>query len=382
MYENIFAERGNRAGSATRQSHITVLLYVRKRCDKARDPVPKICDTPFVASAPKISVIIVNYNGGEWLTRSVQSIADQSFTDFDCFIVDNGSGDGSIAALPKLDDRFTILELGENTGFARGNNIAAAKAQGEWIALLNPDAFARPDWLEKLLEATTIAPNVTMVGSTQYMALEPNIYDGVGDFYHVAGLAWRGKHGHSTNGHSPETREVFGPCAAAALYDRETFQRLGGFDERFFCYHEDVDLAFRFRLAGGICIQKADAIVDHVSSGISGKASPFAVYHGTRNRIWTFVKCMPPLGLLIFGPAHIALNPLFLIWSLFRKGRAKPTWRGVRDGIRGLPEVWKDRKSVERKVGLFSLLRVMSFNPFKFLTRGAAGIAVKSSQQS
>ena len=150
---------------------------------------------------------------------------------------------------------------------------------------------------------------------------------------------------------------------------------------RFFCYHEDVDIAFRFmRLAGGICIQKADAIVDHVSSGISGKASPFAVYHGTRNRIWTFVKCMPPLGLLMFGPAHIALNIAFLVWSLFRKGRAKPTWRGVRDGIKGIPAVWKDRKSVEREIGIFPLLRVMSLNPLKFITRADASVPMKQAR--
>jgi len=327
-----------------------------------------------MSAAPKISVIIVNYNGDEWLARSVQSVANQSFTDFECFIVDNGSGDGSIAALPKLDERFTIIELGENTGFARGNNIAAKIAKGEWLALLNPDAFARTDWLEKLLEATALAPNVTMVGSTQYMALKDNIYDGVGDFYHAAGLAWRGKHGHSTEAHTPETAEVFAPCAAAALYHRETFDRLGGFDERFFCYHEDIDIAFRMRLAGGICIQKADAIIDHVSSGISGKASAFAVYHGTRNRIWTFVKCMPPLGLFVFGPAHIALNIAFMFWSLFRKGRAKPTWRGVRDGVKGIPMIWKSRGNIEREVGLFGLMRVMSLNPLKFLTRGDASV--------
>lgn len=329
-----------------------------------------------MTSAPKISVIIVNYNGEDWLTRCVQSIADQSFTDFECFIVDNGSEDGSIAALPKVDNRFKIMELGENTGFARGNNIAAKEAKGEWLALLNPDAFARPDWLEKLLEATTLASNVTMVGSTQYMALEPDIYDGVGDFYHVTGLAWRGKHGHSTREHTPETREVFAPCAAAALYHRETFERLGGFDERFFCYHEDVDIAFRMRLAGGICIQKADAIVDHVSSGISGKASAFAVYHGTRNRVWTFVKCMPPLGLLIFGPFHIMLNLAFMFWSLFRKGRAKPTWRGVRDGVKGIPMIWKSRKAIKRNKGLFPLLRVMTLNPLKFLKRGDGSVAI------
>lgn len=340
-----------------------------------------------MSATPKISVIIVNYNAGEWLKRCLQSVMDQSFTDFECFIVDNGSTDNSIANLPELDNRFTLMELGENTGFARGNNIAAAKAKGEWLALLNPDAFARIDWLEKLLEATTLAPNVTMVGSTQYMALEPNIYDGVGDFYHVSGLAWRGKHGHDVEGDGDipnklATGEVFGPCAAAALYHRETFQRLGGFDERFFCYHEDVDLAFRFRLAGGICIQKNDAVVDHISSGISGKASPFAVYHGTRNRIWTFVKCMPRQGLLTFGLAHIALNIAFLFWSLFRKGRAKPTWRGVWHGVRGIPAVWKDRRDIERKIGLIPLLRVMTLNPVKFLTRADAAVPIKSKKSS
>lgn len=308
-------------------------------------------------------------------------MAKQSFAKFECFIVDNGSTDYSLASLPKLDKRFTLLKLGENTGFARGNNIAASKAKGEWLALLNPDAFARSDWLEKILDATSCAPHVTMVGSTQYMALEPDIYDGVGDFYHVTGLAWRGKHGHSIENHSPETAEVFGPCAAAALYHRETFIGLGGFDERFFCYHEDVDLAFRMRLAGGICIQKADAIIDHVSSGISGKASSFAVYHGTRNRIWTFVKCMPLPGLLLFGPFHIALNIAFLFWSLFRKGRAKPTWRGVRDGVKGIPSVWKDRKTVERTSGLSPLLRVMTLNPLKFIRRADAAVPLKKTSK-
>ncbi|MEP1229245.1 MAG: glycosyltransferase family 2 protein [Litorimonas sp.] len=327
---------------------------------------------------PKISIIIVNYNAGDWLARCVGSVLAQTYTDYECIIIDNGSTDGSLETLPKLDERFTIMPLGENTGFARGNNLAAKTAKGEWLALLNPDAFARPQWLAKLLEATHLAPNVTMVGSTQYMALESNIYDGVGDFYHISGIAWRGKFGHSSKGHHPQTREVFGPCAAAALYQRESFLRLDGFDERFFCYHEDVDLAFRLRLAGGICIQSAEAIVDHVSSGISGRASAFAVYHGTRNRIWTFVKCMPLWSLILLIPAHILLNLLFLIWSLGRKGRAKPTWTGVGSALKGLPNIVKSRKFVERKIGFFKLLTVMSVNPIKFLKRSDASIALKS----
>jgi len=111
---------------------------------------------------PKVSVIIVNYNAGDWLARSAQSLAAQTMADFECFIIDNGSTDGSIAALPDLDDRFKVIELGENTGFATANNIGAAKASGDWIALLNPDAFARPDWLETLLAETARAPKITM----------------------------------------------------------------------------------------------------------------------------------------------------------------------------------------------------------------------------
>ena len=193
-----------------------------------------------------------------------------------------------MAGLPELDDRFEIILAGENLGFAVGNNLAAKKARAPWIALLNPDAFARPAWLEAAMAATKLAPTVTMVGSTQYLALEPGKFDGLGDFYHVTGLAWRA--GFAKPATEIQSTEAFGPCGAGAFYHRETFMRLGGFDERFFCYHEDVDMAFRMRLAGGDCVQSADAIIDHVSSGISGRASDFAVYHGTRNRIWTFLK--------------------------------------------------------------------------------------------
>ncbi len=296
--------------------------------------------------------------------------------DFECFIIDNGSTDGSIAALPKLDKRFEIIELGENTGFARANNIGAKRARTPWIACLNPDAFARTDWLEKLLAETERGPAVTMVGSTQIMALEGDVYDGAGDCYHVSGLAWRSKFGHKISESATlETCEIFAPCAAASLYHRETFLRLGGFDERFFCYHEDVDIGFRMRLDGGICVQSAAAIVDHVSSGISGRASDFSVYHGTRNRMWTFMKCMPALGLWLFFPAHIVLNLALLCWAMFRPGRFRPTARGVVDGIKGIGPIWKSRKDIHgaRRIGLLGLMKFITINPVTVLKRRQHG---------
>ena len=324
-----------------------------------------------MSGTPKISVVIVNFNGGDWLARSVQSIADQTFEDFECFIVDNGSTDDSLMTLPKLDKRFKVIEAGENLGFAAGNNLAATQARGEWIALLNPDAFARASWLEKLVDAAQQSSKITMVGSTQFMALEPGVYDGLGDCLHVSGLAWRAGFGHAVADSAPTTGEVFAPCAAAALYKREAFKAAGGFDERFFCYHEDVDLAFRLRLAGGICIQSTEAIVDHISSGISGRASEFAVYHGTRNRMWTFVKNMPGPLLVVFLPAHIALNLALLFWATFRKGRFAPTFRGIRHGITGLPTIWKSRKAIHttRTTSSLEILTALAWSPIKVVTR-------------
>lgn len=314
---------------------------------------------------PKISVIIVNYNAGKWLRRCVESIIEQSFENYECFIIDNNSADNSLNELPDLDSRFTLLKQDRNLGFAAANNLAASHAKGEWLALLNPDAFAHKDWLEKLLDTAVLAPNVTMIGSTQYMALEDNTYDGIGDELHAFGLAYRSGFGHKV--YPIETRETFAPCGAGAGLRRDVFKKLGGFDEGFFCYHEDVDLAYRMRLDGGICIQSAEVKIDHVSSGISGRASDFAIYHGTRNRIWTFMKNTPKGLMPLLLPGHLLMNILMFFWSIFRSKRAKPTWRGIKDGFFTKPDFVLPRS--ERKISYLTLLKSFGWSPFKLKKR-------------
>jgi len=327
---------------------------------------------------PKASIIIVNYNGGEYMGRCVEALLAQSETDFECFIMDNGSTDGSIDTLPELDERFIIEKLGDNLGFARANNLGAKKARADWIICLNPDAFAHPNWLEELLKTPSMGECVTMAGSRQNMALEPGVLDGIGDCYHAFGLAYRAGCGHADDAYPiPDYQEVFGPCGAAALYHRDSFIRLGGFDERFFTYHEDVDLAYRMRRDGGICIQNNKAIVDHVSSGIAGRASEFAVYYGTRNRIWTFLKNTPRPLLLILLPAHFATCLFTLTWSIFRKGRFMPTLKGTWDGFFNSPvSFWSgywlskpgDGRN-ERNVHLHDLIRSFTWSPRKVYKR-------------
>ncbi len=314
---------------------------------------------------PDVSVIIVNHNAGDYLRPCVESLLGQTLINFECILIDNGSSDGSLATLPELDARFTIIKAGENLGFAVANNRAAERMSADWIALLNPDAFARPDWLEEGLAARSCLPNTAMVGSTQILALEPERFDGLGDEYHAFGIAWRAGFGKPVE--EIFDRETFGPCGAGAFYDREVFLALGGFDESFFCYHEDVDLAFRMRLAGYRCVQSASAIIDHVSSAISGRASDFAVYHGTRNRIWTFFNNMPGPLLVLLAVPHILANLAFLFVSLFRKGRFRPTFRGMRHGFFTRPKSRPEKP--KRKASLRDILCAMGWNPLKVVRR-------------
>ncbi len=323
------------------------------------------------APSSDVDVIIVNYNAGSMLRDCVAALMRQSFRNFRVILVDNGSRDGSIEALPALDERFETLLLGENAGFAKANNIGAAHGNAPWIATLNPDAYPEPDWLDNLLQAVRSHPAIVMAGSTQVDANQRHLLDGAGDIYAPSGFAWRGMWHHPLE-RAPGTGEVFGPCAAAALYRRDAFEAAGGFDEDFFCYHEDVDLAFRLRLAGGRAVQVREAVVYHEGSGISGMQSPFAIYHGTRNRSWTFFKDMP-LPVLIFAlPLHLGLSAGFLARSVF-KGTFRPTRDGLISGWTGLPKMLAKRPAVQasRCISLGCLLRQFTWSPVKFLLRKA-----------
>lgn len=315
---------------------------------------------------PTFSVIIVNYNGGDYLPRVVSDLTAQTLSNFEAFIVDNGSSDGSIAALPPLDDRFTIIEAGENLGFAVGNNVAAVQARADWIVTLNPDAFAEPDWLMALHRAINRNPFVTMLGSMQITADHPDTFDGTGDELSIFGVAYRAGYGKLVRTIT-EDFPVFGPCAAAAAYRRDDFEAVGGFDERFFCYHEDVDLALKMRRMGGRAVQVHDAIVHHVGSGITGTASDFAVYHGTRNRIWTWFSSMPTGLMLLLLPLHIGANLAYLFWSALRPGRFKPTWRGIRHAVKELPKIIRDRRTFPK--GSAAIFSVLVKSPSKVVSR-------------
>lgn len=243
-----------------------------------------------------------------------------------------------------------ILHPSENIGFAAGNNLGIANTDTEFIALLNPDAFPKPDWLENLLTVAEANPQCAAFGSVQLLDENPEILDGIGDNYHPSGIFRREGHGWRRDEYGGlQPREIFSPCAAAALYRREALETIGGFDEDFFCYGEDVDLGFRLRLAGWKSMLVPDAVVRHVGSASSGgKRSEFASYHGHRNMVWVYVKNMPGVLFWLFLPLHIVAN-LASVLVLTLRGQGKVVWRAKRDAIKGLPAMWKKRQVIQSK---------------------------------
>lgn len=316
-----------------------------------------------------ISVLIVAYKSRTTMARCIAALASQTRRPREVLLLENGSPPPERIDPASLPDWVTLIQSEDNLGFAAGNNRLAERAAGEWLALLNPDAYPQPGWIAALEAATQRYPDVNLFGSTQLAAGRDGFLDGVGDVYHATGLAYRAGY-QLPDSLLPAEGEVFGPCGAAMLIRRSVFSALKGFDERFFCYGEDVDLAFRARLAGEVAIQLRSAVVAHEGYGSSGRRSDFAIYHGVRNRLWVFLKNMPSWLLWVLAPAHAAVT--MVLWgAAIRRGHGRVFWRAIRDGLKAWPAIMRSRRDVQksRVVGVRDIVRAMCWDDRSLLAR-------------
>ena len=320
--------------------------------------------------APKVSIIIVNWNSGEHLKRCLGAVNRQTLKPYRIIIIDNSS-DYTPDEKHSGQNTIEIIRPGKNIGFAAASNLGAEKSTDcDWIALLNPDAFPESNWLENLIASAEKYPEFSFFGSRLIRSDEPSILDGVADHYHTSGLAWRYKHGCRQSSNENTHREIFSPCAAAALYRKDAFFDAGGFDQQYFCYLEDVDLGFRLRLLGYRCLYVPDAVVRHVGSSSTGKHSDFTIYHGHRNIVWTFFKNMPLVLLIYYLPQHLLLNIVTLAWFSLQ-GRWAVIFRAKYDAIADIPQILVKRREIQkqRRVKSYEIIRHMAVGPLAVFKR-------------
>jgi len=324
---------------------------------------------------PLISVIVLNYNGRRWLGPCLTALSTQARApSFELVLADNGSTDGSIEYVQQRFPAITVVENGRNLGFAGGNNAAARVARGSLLAFLNNDTVPSADWLARLHGVYETLVRPALVTSRIVFLDRPDVIDSAGDGYLRAGGAF--KHGHGAPSESlGGSREVFGACGAAFLIDREFFERLGGFDERYVMVYEDVDLSYRARLAGARCYLAGDAIVRHAGSATLGTMSAPAVFYGQRNLEWTWIKNTPAGVLLRTLPSHALYSLAGVVHYVF-KGRGTAAIGGKLSALLGLPRVLAERRALQtaRKVDTKAIERV--------LTRGWVGIKRAEKQRS
>ncbi len=319
----------------------------------------------------RVAVIIVNYNSGRMLRRCLEATAAQQVAAEEIIIVDNASDDGSLDAVSTMPMPVSLLRLPQNVGFAAACNRALAELEDvDWVALLNPDAFPEPGWLAALARAAGSHPECGSFACPTVRDADPTIADGLGDNYHVSGMAWREGSGRPLVSLGISAREMFAPSGAAACYRRRAVLECGGFDEDYFCYFEDVDLGFRLRLAGYACRLIPDALVRHVGSATTGRRSDFTVYHAQRNLEWTWWKNMPGWLLLWYLPQHLLLAGVTWGWYALQ-GRPLLVLRSKWAAYRGLAGILRKRRVVQRqrRISLGALRRQMTRGWWRPYTR-------------
>lgn len=296
---------------------------------------------------PRVSVITLNWNGKQFLKECLESLVNQTFRDFEVIIIDNGSTDGSAAFVREAYPWVRLIELPENIGFAGGNNRAISECKGEFIVTLNNDTKVETGFLAELVAAAEADFAIGMVASKMLNFYENDRIDSVGVRILHNGMGQNIGVGEQDRGQYDTSINVFGPCAGAALYRRAMLDEVGFFDSSFFAYYEDLDLAWRGRIAGWRSVTAPTAVVYHIHSATSGKMSPFTVFHVQRNKWFVLLKNWPISLLIKYFPIIIAFDFASLLLAILR-GSGLSAIKARFDVLKSFPRLIRDRNRVQR----------------------------------
>lgn len=269
---------------------------------------------PRKGAVPLVSVIVVTYNGLPYVSRCLDAIYKTEYENMEVIVVDNGSGDGTVAALRERygEEGLRVIALSENVGPAAARNAAASTAAGKYLALLDNDTVPDPQWLRK---AVTRLECDSTLGACQCRLMlldDPDRFDYVGDFLGSFGfLVQEIAAGTLDVGQAQEEKFILSAKSAGMLVRSDAFRAVDGFDDDYFIYVEETDLGIRLWLAGYKVIYIPGSVVYHefgTSAVILGERQNFlAAFHGPKNYVRTLLKTLGPGSLARILPIHVSL---------------------------------------------------------------------------
>jgi GT2 family glycosyltransferase len=291
------------------------------------------------------SVVVPNFNGRRWLPSCLDSLAAQTLAPAEVVVVDNGSSDGSAALASERPD-VRVLELGRNFGFAAAANRGIEAVETEGVALVNTDVVLAPDWLERMVAALGSGPDVGAVACKMVDLGDPSVLYDAGDVLRRDGVCEQRGRFERDEGRFDEPGEVFAACAGAALYRRGAVLDVGGFDERFFLYLEDVDLGLRLRLAGWRC-RYEPAVARHAGEGSATPEGRTAWTWVERNTLLLAAKAFP----LRWAP-QVLYRQAGWAWHALRERRLLAHLGGAAAALRLLPAMARERGRLRRRAAV------------------------------
>ena len=304
---------------------------------------------------PLVSVILVNWNHGDFLPECLAALSAQTYSPFELLVIDNGSTDGSPDWLARHAPYVRLIPFPDNRGFAPALNYGIQHTAGKFILSLNPDVVARPEFLAALVAALQANPRVGSAAPKLLRADDPARLDSTGLFIDRRRCPYDRGQGQTDRGQYDAQTNIFGACGAAALYRRAMLQDVQWgqeyFDEDFFAYYEDADLAWRAQWRGWQCRYAPGAVATHLRGGgdtlrKGRRPNPRGPRLAWRNRYLMTIKNDTLVGFLRDLPFIVGAELPRLAYATLTR---PSTLLGLLDLLRQWPVAWRKRKLMQRR---------------------------------
>jgi GT2 family glycosyltransferase len=269
------------------------------------------------AAAPTVSAVVLAYREEPWLERCIHALLNSEGVDVEVVLVDNGCTDGAVERLEPTPG-VVVVRPGENLGFAGGCNAGAAAASGEFLALINGDLIVEPDALAELVTFAQ-KPEIGIAQPSIRLSAEPTRLNSDGNEVHFLGFSWCGSFGELASKRTAP-RPITSVMGAAMLLRRELWDELGGFEPRYFAFHEDVELCRRCWHRGLELVNVPSAVAIH---RYEFGREPTKLYYSERNRLLFVLTAYEARTLLVLALPLILMELAAFVGSVATRTAGK-----------------------------------------------------------